>query len=402
MKQENVEIKHKKDGWSDETDIQNVLGRTVILKMVPSSFDTKICRYFLNGMLLTILGDSTEGMNTNKYIENIIEVNLFDDESNNYSNEVQSTLIYNKCFRVTLKSVLTTLLCLKLDNISIGSHGHKIICKRPDEYVYNPSDILDYFTIPNTSECNTKNGITNNKCIISNLPIDINQDFIKKELENFGKLKYLKMLHNPMTGAPNGTCFFEFEEVNSYQKAISTLNGKKINSTKGIWNIQREELKLNPNNYGIQSNIEYKNASYLHSSISYKLFEDPTIGLLMKYSKIIGETPSKVVKLNNVFFPEEVINDDIFNSTIDSVKSEAETYGTIIEITSPRPKNINEYHKNGVGKVFIYFSDITSARRAQYQFNGRVFDSVKIISATFYPTEKYLNREYNIISFVPE
>ncbi|KAK6590986.1 splicing factor U2AF U2 auxiliary factor large subunit [Cryptosporidium xiaoi] len=403
MKRENTKIEREKNEWSNENDVINVSCRTIILEMVPFSFDTEICKNFLNGMLLSILGNSNGSLTTSKYVESVTEVNLVNYTSNNCSNKVDCNVSTNyKSFRVTLTSVLATLLCLKLDDIPIGSKCHKIVCRRVDEYTCNSSEILDYFTIPNILEFNNSEIVNGVKCIISSLPMDVNEDYIRSELENFGKLKYFKILYDPITGVSNGTGLFEFEEVNSSQKAISTLNGKKIDPTKEeIWNIQRETLKLNTNNYKIQDNTEYTNASNLHSSISYKLFENPIICLLMKYSKIIGETPSKVVKLNNVFFPEEVMDDKTFNSTIDSVKSEAEKYGTIIEITSPRPRNINEYNSYG-GSVFIYFSDITSARRAQYQFNGRVFDSIKIISATFYPTEKYLNHEYNLISFIPE
>ena len=42
----------------------------------------------------------------------------------------------------------------------------------------------------------------------------------------------------------------------------------------------------------------------------------------------------------------------------------------------------------GVGKIFVHFSDITSARKFQYEINGRKFDE-KVVAASFYPLDKF-------------
>ncbi|OII71722.1 U2 SNRNP auxiliary factor [Cryptosporidium ubiquitum] len=408
----------EKTKWKSSIDESEIAYRTVEFGSDPHVFDSKTVNIFLTSVILTILGKTTSDLEKQQLIEEVVESDYsylkFSAES---TPNLENVNQINKIFCVTFTSNLFPLICLKLDGLAITSQNIKLLCRRPVKYSHlNSDETLKRFIIPRIKQYNSSK--ENEKCILKNLPTDIDEDKIRQQLENIGKLKSLTIIYDPITGIPKGVGSFEFEEGSLCKKAISTLHGKPIESTKnGIWNIHlgsgiisksnSNSSQFNSSNFSVNSSV-IQNSEYLHiseipTSMTYNVFSNSVVGLMMKYSKQIGETPSQIIQLLNIFLPEELIDDEIYNSTLDSIRSEAEIYGTILEIFCPRPKVIEEFHNcSGAGKVFIYFSDITAARRAQYQFNGRVFDNIKTVSATFYPLEKYLKHEYNIISYYYE
>ncbi|KAH8581617.1 U2 snRNP auxiliary factor or splicing factor [Cryptosporidium sp. chipmunk genotype I] len=409
--------KPKRTRWESNIDDSESTSRTVEFGSDPHVFDFETANIFLTGVIFTILGKASNDLEKYQIIEAVESGLPYSPCSAELISNLENSTQVNQLFCVTFTSSLFSLICLKLNGLIITSQNIKLLCRRPARYSNLDSDkALDRFIIPRIKQLDSFK--ENAKCILKNLPTDINEEKIRQQLENIGKLKYLTIICDPITGIQKGVGSFEFEEGSLCKKAIALLHGKPIESTKsGIWNIylgsgiiansNSNNSQSNSSNFSVNSsaiqNSEYLHISEIPTSMTYSVFSIPVLGLMMKYSKQIGETPSQIIQLLNIFLPEELIDDEIYNSTLDSIRSEAEVYGTILEIFCPRPKVIGEFHNySGAGKVFIYFSDITAARRAQYQFNGRVFDSIKTVSATFYPLEKYLKHEYNIISYCNE
>lgn len=50
---------------------------------------------------------------------------------------------------------------------------------------------------------------------------------------------------------------------------------------------------------------------------------------------------------------------------------------------------------DGVGKIFVHFSDLTGARKFQYETNGRTFED-RVVAASFYPVDKFDKGEYTL------
>ncbi|EAK88821.1 splicing factor U2AF U2 SnRNP auxiliary factor large subunit, RRM domain [Cryptosporidium parvum Iowa II] len=411
-----LELKETK--WKRNIDESDPAFRTVEFGSDPHVFNSETVEIFLTGVILTILGKASNDSEKLKLIEEVVESDFSSLScSTGLIANLENSIQIDNIFCVTFTSSLFSLICLKLDGLIIDSQNIKLFCRRPNKYSnLNNEKVLDTFIIPRISQHD--NFKENEKCILKNLPTDINEEKIRQHLESIGKLKSLTIIYDPITGIPKGVGSFEFEESSLCKKAIAILHGKPIESTKnGIWNIylgsgtitnyKSNKGQFNQSNFSVNSNI-IQNSEYLHiteipTSMTYNIFSNPVLGLMMKYSKQVGETPSQIIQLLNIFLPEELVDNEIYNSTLDSVRSEAEVYGTILEIFCPRPKVIEEFHScSGAGKVFIYFSDITAARRAQYQFNGRVFDNIKTVSATFFPLEKYLKHEYSVISYYDE
>ncbi|KAJ1607303.1 hypothetical protein OJ253_2423 [Cryptosporidium canis] len=411
---EKTKTEVKQTRWNIETNGLGIAYRSIEFGTVPHIFDSEAAPIFLTSVILTVLGMAASDSEQHKLIDEVVESKPSCSEGPAGHESNSESLDQNKYLLVTFSSEIYSLICLKLNGLVILPHNIKILCRIPTKYLHLIDvDILNRFIIPRIQQCDSLKD--DEKCILKNLPADVNEEKIRQELENIGKLRSLTIIYDPTTGAPKGVGSFEFEESSLCKKAIALLHGKPIQSTKdGIWDIHlgsgiiansnSNTNQFNTSNFTHNSNL-FQNTDYIHiseipTSMTYKVFSNPVLGLMMKYSKQIGETPSQIIQLLNIFLPEELIDDEFYNSTLKSIRSEAEVYGTILEIMCPRPNTIEEFNKfRGAGKVFIYFSDITAARRARYQFNGRVFDNIKTVSATFYPLEKYLNHEYSIISY---
>ncbi|KAL7068390.1 RNA recognition motif family protein [Cryptosporidium serpentis] len=423
--------------WDQGDPSGDPINRTVIVEKVPMLFNSQTLSTFLCGAICALQGKPADSLNT--FISSIKEITCEDAQLNVNDNNSTVHNIYSsntgskngsssfnhgisRTFRVELQTIIYTLLCLKLNGIPIGTSSSKLICRRPKEYIPPPKgDPLNTFQIvldkPESKQVSTE------KCILKDLPIDISEESLRKQLETIGPIKTLIIIYDPITGVPKGVGSFEFEDSLNCNKAVEKFHGRPIEGTKnGVWNIQLSSgiLAKSNNNVGLNSTSlpissptplnqasvisfvtprEYKPVTSLTKSMSHKLLSSPIIGLILCASKKVGETPSKVVQLLNIIQPEELLDDQEYHSILDSVKTEAEKFGTILEIFSPRPKSRENLYCNGAGKIFIYFADITSARRAQYQLNGRIFDHVKTVCASFFPLEKYLNREYSIVNY---
>lgn len=405
----------KETKWTVNTDGPEVAYRTVEFGSDPRAFDAETASLFLSGVVLAVLGETASDPGKLQFIEKVVESEPSHPETaTELSQAPGESSPHVKYFQVTFALDIYSLICLKLNGLVITPQSIKLLCRRPAKYSYlNDNDDLKRFIIPRVGQSGSFKG--GEKCLLKNLPADADQDQIRLELEKIGKLRSLTIMDDPITGAPRRLGSFEFEESSLCKKAVALLHGKPMESTKdGVWNIylgsgivasaHSNGIQFSASNFSAQSTV-FRSTEYLHiseipTSMTYKVFSNPVLGLMMKYSKQVGETPSQIIQLLNIFLPEELIDDEIYSSTLDAVRTEAEVYGTILEIFCPRPDSIEGFSScSGAGKVFIYFSDITAARRARYQFNGRVFDSIKTVSAAFYPLEKYLKREYSLVSY---
>jgi len=67
-----------------------------------------------------------------------------------------------------------------------------------------------------------------------------------------------------------------------------------------------------------------------------------------------------------------------------------------MQVVIPKPAKDGTYI-DGVGKIFVYFSDLTSARKFQLDANGRKFEN-RVVCAAFYPVDKFQAGKYKLWS----
>jgi splicing factor U2AF subunit len=69
-------------------------------------------------------------------------------------------------------------------------------------------------------------------------------------------------------------------------------------------------------------------------------------------------------------------------------------FGTVLNVEVPRPDKTTELASPAVGKVFIKFSTLQSAKKARYNLSGRIYNRRTVI-ASFYPENYFDVREFN-------
>jgi RNA recognition motif-containing protein len=61
------------------------------------------------------------------------------------------------------------------------------------------------------------------KLLVSNLPLNFNEDSVYKFLRTFGKIKSLEMIKDPITGQYSGQCHVEYETEASTTNALQCI-----------------------------------------------------------------------------------------------------------------------------------------------------------------------------------
>ncbi|CRH01236.1 splicing factor U2AF large subunit, putative [Plasmodium relictum] len=349
---------------------------------------------FFNGAILAVIKDTSLDVKIGDIqLMPVIKCEIFNIDS-------------RFCF-LEFRTIEITWLCLKLDSISFNNYCLRI--GRPHDYVPPPEgdpaltavfpdiDMKIFDMLKPTKNVYVKSTDDDNKLYIQNLPHDLKDDQIKDLLEQFGKLKAFNIIKDLNTGLNKGYGFFEYEDSSCTQVAIHALNGfvcgqNILNVKKATFNKnQNNPYSQNPNNISIANNVEVP-VSLLPNSISQKILSNSIIGLQIQASRKIGEKPSRVIQLTNAVFQEDLIIDSQYEEILREIKEEAEKYGPLQNIVIPKP-NKDLSFTEGVGKIFLHYQDETTARKAQYMFNGRVFEK-RVVCAAFYSEEKFLKGKY--------
>lgn len=130
----------------------------------------------------------------------------------------------------------------------------------------------------------------------------------------------------------------------------------------------------------------------LFPSVSDRMLRNPLIAHRIQKGREIGRTPSRIVQLLNAVFESDLLVPSDCEDVKKSVFAEAVKFGKIEEIVVPRPDSKNN---DGVGKIFIAYTDVTSARKFQAEINGRTFDG-RVVCAAFYPTDRFKKGLYSL------
>ncbi|KAJ3286634.1 hypothetical protein HK104_008929 [Borealophlyctis nickersoniae] len=101
--------------------------------------------------------------------------------------------------------------------------------------------------------------------------------------------------------------------------------------------------------------------------------------------------PTTVLLLLNMVTPEELVNDEDYHDIIEDIRDECTKFGTIRNITIPRPVEGREVA--GVGKIFVQYADEEQCGAALRALAGRQFADRTVIG-TFYDEKEYEAGEF--------
>ncbi|CDI77972.1 U2 snRNP auxiliary factor or splicing facotr, putative [Eimeria acervulina] len=369
------------------TESDRIARRLFIHNIPPGTTEADICGFF-NGALLAVNAQT-----------GFTDLSLASDKPQLLPVERCEGLQENGrfCF-LDLRSHEWVVLCLKLDGITFNNNSLKVM--RPKEYVQPPGgDPAKTVHIPelertpkppeNEVRATAPPRSADCKLYIQNLPQEMGEDQVRDLLEQFGKLRVLNLIKNRQTGKHRGYGFFEYEDPDVTDQAIESLNGFVCGAT--VLSVQRSNFMPDL----LPTKQHTTEVTALPSSTSYAVLSDPVVAIQVRAGRTIGEKPSRIVQLLNTVYPEDVMTDASHEAAVKDIRSEAEKYGPLEDVVIPRPNEDLSY-KPGVGKVFLVYGDVTSARRAQLMLNGRRFDQTRVVCAAFFPEERFKEGHYTL------
>lgn len=214
---------------------------------------------------------------------------------------------------------------------------------------------------------------------------------VKDLFSQFGKLRMVSFPKDHLTGLvkPGSTGHVDYEEFADAVMAETAMNGFPCGNS--VVKVQRVE-NSRPGGPAVPPPRRAPPASTIPTSVTARILSNPSLAAQIKQGRDIGARPSLVVQLLNAVYAEDIAEDADYNDIVKEVKEEAGRYGPVESIRIPRPSAASP-NPLGTGKIFIQFSDLTSARKFQQDTNGRQFDG-RVVCAAFYPLDRYLQGKY--------
>lgn len=260
-----------------------------------------------------------------------------------------------------------------------------------------------------------------NRLFMSGFPKSSTKDELKKVVEQFGEIKYINLIEDNFNpGFNRGFCFFEYRVKSDTVKAIEGLN--KINFGESRLKVHKansdnrnmsiaSKIKEEHNEYIIKENIDKNKAkdfSYLKdqlnkdSNIDKEInnfqFTDKTfVGSNLEFDlpPLYACTPSRVIQLINVLTPEDLMDDYEYRDIMDDIRFEASKYGAILHIEIPRPCKQTGLSCPAVGKIYIKYQNLVSAKKAKYKMSGLKYNRRTVV-CSFYPENLFDLRDFII------
>ena len=293
---------------------------------------------------------------------------------------------------VDLRTSADVNVCLQLDGILFNGHALKIsrstdvILPRP------PEDVR-----ASESSNGVNRGASDVKVYVTDLPVTVTDQELRAICSRYGGVRSVALMKDLKTAQSMGCGVVEFDSPASANAAVKALDRKPMGLKiprfhKGLMLPGLSRFSETGERLAHTSAI----VTELPTSVTYKIFSNAIVGAQVRASRQEGAKPSLVVQLLNAVFPEDLIKDDEYKAIVEDMRNEASQYGTLINVVIPRPPEDLSF-KPGVGKVFMHFSDITAARRAQAELNGRRYDQRRTICAAFYSLDRFLQGKYTLV-----
>ena len=81
------------------------------------------------------------------------------------------------------------------------------------------------------------------------------------------------------------------------------------------------------------------------------------------------------------------------------MQSECQKFGNVLKVVIPRPEKGK--HIPGLGKIFVYYDNIESAKKARSELTKKLFDK-RIVEGNYLAEEAFLKGNYDIVEVAKE
>ncbi|PMD25181.1 hypothetical protein NA56DRAFT_642957 [Hyaloscypha hepaticicola] len=200
---------------------------------------------------------------------------------------------------------------------------------------------------------------TQNKILISNIPLYLTDEQVTELLISFGELKAFVLVKDASTEESRGIAFCEYVDPTATDIAVEGLNGMELGD---------KHLKV------LRASIGHTQVSGLEMGVNAMSMLAGTTSQ--------GLDEGRVLQLLNMVTPEELIDIEDYEEICEDVKEECEKYGKVLDMKVPRPTG-GSRQSNGVGKIFVKFDTPESAGKALRALAGRKFADRTVVTTYF-------------------
>merc|ERR1719223_581886 len=278
---------------------------------------------------------------------------------------------YEKNFAfIELRSVEETTNAMTLDGVEFMGCALKI--KRPRDFQpIQTWSMTGDSSIPANIQMQAiaNAGQNEGKLIISNIPVDLNEQDVRSLVQIYGDLKNFELTRE--SEKSNGTAFVQFSNPLIANEAVKNLNGSTVDGC-------TLSAQLATDLYAAATQAAMPGIANINV---------PGVNL-----QATVDNPTNVLSLLNMVEPDELRDDEEYEDILVDIREECQKYGKINSIEIPRPRD--DVEVEGLGKVFIEYDLVSDCKTASENIAGRKFAD-KIIIVSYFDPEKYANRKFS-------
>ncbi|KAH0909241.1 hypothetical protein HID58_032562 [Brassica napus] len=217
------------------------------------------------------------------------------------------------------------------------------------------------------------------RLFVGGLPYYIPESQIRELLESLGALKGFDLVRDRETGNSKGYAFCAYQDPAVTDIACAALNGITMGD---------KTLCVRRANQGANQTKPEQESVLLHAQ------QQVAFQKIMLQQGTAAAAATKVVCLTQVVTEDELRNDEEYEDIVVDMRDEGGKFGALTKVVIPRPSSNGE-PVQGVGKVFLEYSETESSSRARNGMNGRKFGGNEVV-AVFYPEDKFEQADYSL------
>ncbi|KAK6133390.1 hypothetical protein DH2020_032854 [Rehmannia glutinosa] len=228
------------------------------------------------------------------------------------------------------------------------------------------------------------------RIFLGGVPYYFSEAQIKELLESFGPLRGFDLVKDRDTGNSKGYGFCIYKDPSVTDIACAALNGLKVG-----------DKTLTVRRATISGQLKSEQEIILAQAQQHIAMQKMALGAgvmnlpgggIESLVNVEVEIPTKILCLTEVVTTDELMDDGEYEEILEDMREECQKFGELIDVTIPRPIP-NAANSEGIGKVFLEYSDAAGCTKAKSALSGRKFGGNSVV-ALYYPEDKYYGGDY--------
>lgn len=374
--QEELNMLEKKHELQAKLKEETKKQRIVHVDNEPPKFKKKDIKEFKNYKCKLVLTNLPPRVKT-KDIEELFNTYLTTLGEKSKRNPIYSMKDYDNgsYYVVEFRSRQESKTCLALDKTDW--QGYKIRVWTPrrfcDEYNQTEGKVLLQSTYDVSAD---------HQIYMGSIPSNLDETRIRDICGALGTLRSFNLFKDPDNPLKHrGFAFFEYVDEKLTDRAIKALDGLEFGDKKLRVQRATKDSKVRAPK---QVAAPPSSAGFLNNVPPGKRIPIPGFSMI----------PSRVVQFLNMLTPQDLMDDEEFEGIRSDLLQACNHFGEVLEMKIPRP-DPQGIAGGAVGKAFVKFSHVVSAKQARFRLSGKRFNR-RLVVASFYPEEYFDKDELNL------